>query len=129
MLAARCAVVPAERTTREPDEPGVQVRFFLDLQQDADTSARGRHLAVLVPGHDGASAAGRRGRPCGRLLGLWPVGDGAAAGIGLAGEGGEPREVLRRAHPCRWTGRAALQQLRHRGLLVGVDLGGPGVGT
>ncbi|MEV5079433.1 DUF6207 family protein [Streptomyces sp. NPDC056159] len=64
LLAARCAVAPTERTTREPDEPGVRVRFFLDLQQDADTWARGRHLAVLVPGHDGASAAGRRGRPC-----------------------------------------------------------------
>ncbi|MGW4825087.1 DUF6207 family protein [Streptomyces sp. NPDC004227] len=34
---ARCAVAPAERTTREPDEPGVRLRFFLDLQQDADT--------------------------------------------------------------------------------------------
>ncbi|MFE7216178.1 DUF6207 family protein [Streptomyces sp. NPDC001698] len=55
LLAARCAVAPAERTTREPDKPGVRLRFFLDLQQDADTYARGRHLAVLVPGRDGAS--------------------------------------------------------------------------
>ncbi|MEV5085437.1 DUF6207 family protein [Streptomyces sp. NPDC056159] len=34
LLAARYAVAPAERTTREP---GVRLRFFLDLQQDADT--------------------------------------------------------------------------------------------
>ncbi|MFB6963212.1 DUF6207 family protein [Streptomyces sp. NPDC056309] len=27
LLAARCAVAPAERTTREPDEPGVRLRF------------------------------------------------------------------------------------------------------
>ncbi|MFD9466189.1 DUF6207 family protein [Streptomyces sp. NPDC060027] len=27
----------ADRTTREPDEPGVRLRFFLDLQQDIDT--------------------------------------------------------------------------------------------
>ncbi|MFI9604794.1 DUF6207 family protein [Streptomyces sp. NPDC052043] len=37
LLAARCAVAPADRTTREPDEPGVRLRFFLDLQQHADT--------------------------------------------------------------------------------------------
>lgn len=37
LIAARCAVAPADRTTREPDEPGVRLRFFLDLQQDADT--------------------------------------------------------------------------------------------
>ncbi|MFF3584974.1 DUF6207 family protein [Streptomyces mirabilis] len=36
LLAARCAIAPADRTTREPDEPGVRLRFFLDLQQDAD---------------------------------------------------------------------------------------------
>ncbi|MFE4424772.1 DUF6207 family protein [Streptomyces sp. NPDC056817] len=37
LLAAGCAAAPAERTSREPDEPGVRLRFFLDLQQDADT--------------------------------------------------------------------------------------------
>ncbi|MFF3505545.1 DUF6207 family protein [Streptomyces sp. NPDC003247] len=38
LLAARCAIAPADRTTpREPDQPGVRLRFFLDLQQDADT--------------------------------------------------------------------------------------------
>ncbi|MFJ9668780.1 DUF6207 family protein [Streptomyces sp. NPDC101219] len=36
LLAARCAISPADRTTREPDEPGVRLRFFLDLHQDAD---------------------------------------------------------------------------------------------
>uniref|UniRef100_UPI002F90AC7A DUF6207 family protein n=1 Tax=Streptomyces sp. NBC_01562 TaxID=2975879 RepID=UPI002F90AC7A len=36
LLAGRCAIAPADRTTREPDEPGVRLRFFLDLQQDAD---------------------------------------------------------------------------------------------
>ncbi|AVH61789.1 MULTISPECIES: DUF6207 family protein [Streptomyces] len=33
LLAGRCAVAPADRTTREPDEPGVRLRFFLDLHQ------------------------------------------------------------------------------------------------
>lgn len=33
LLAARCAIAPADRTTREPGEPGVRLRFFLDLHQ------------------------------------------------------------------------------------------------
>jgi hypothetical protein len=37
LLAAQCAIAPADRTTREPGEPGVRLRFFLDFQQDADT--------------------------------------------------------------------------------------------
>ncbi|MFF2129841.1 DUF6207 family protein [Streptomyces olivochromogenes] len=31
------AIAPSDRTTREPGEPGVLLRFFLDLHQDADT--------------------------------------------------------------------------------------------
>ncbi|MFK0112564.1 DUF6207 family protein [Streptomyces sp. NPDC091217] len=37
LLAARCAVAPADRTTRDPGEPGVRLRFFLNLHEDADT--------------------------------------------------------------------------------------------
>lgn len=37
LLAARCAIALTDRTTREPDEPGVRLRFCLDLHQDADT--------------------------------------------------------------------------------------------
>src|SRR3954452_17234903 len=29
LLAARCAIAPADRTTREPGEPGVRLRCFL----------------------------------------------------------------------------------------------------
>ncbi|WP_405623796.1 DUF6207 family protein [Streptomyces sp. NBC_00076] len=29
-------MAPAERTTREPGEPGVRLRFFLDLRQEPD---------------------------------------------------------------------------------------------
>ncbi|MEU6353166.1 DUF6207 family protein [Streptomyces sp. NPDC047072] len=36
LLAGRCAVAPADRTTREPGEPGVRLRFFLDLHEAAD---------------------------------------------------------------------------------------------
>jgi Family of unknown function (DUF6207) len=36
LLAARCAIAPAERTTREPGEPGVRLRCFLDLRQEPD---------------------------------------------------------------------------------------------
>ena len=36
LLAARCAIVPADRTTRDPGEPGVRLRFFLDLHQQPD---------------------------------------------------------------------------------------------
>ncbi|MEU0427673.1 DUF6207 family protein [Streptomyces canus] len=32
LLAARCAIAPAHRTTREP---GVRLRCFLDLRQEA----------------------------------------------------------------------------------------------
>lgn len=31
LLAAHCAIAPADRTTREPGEPGVRLRCFLDL--------------------------------------------------------------------------------------------------
>ncbi|WP_311315076.1 DUF6207 family protein [Streptomyces naphthomycinicus] len=37
MLAARNAIAPADRTTREPGEPGVRLRCFLNLHQDPDT--------------------------------------------------------------------------------------------
>ncbi|MFF4508390.1 DUF6207 family protein [Streptomyces sp. NPDC001401] len=35
LLAARCAIAPADRTTREPGEPGVRLRCFLDLHPTA----------------------------------------------------------------------------------------------
>ncbi|MFJ8719655.1 DUF6207 family protein [Streptomyces violaceus] len=34
LLAARYAIAPADRTTREPGEPGVRLRCFLDLRQE-----------------------------------------------------------------------------------------------
>jgi hypothetical protein len=34
LLAARCAIALADRTMREPGEPGVRLRFFLDLHQE-----------------------------------------------------------------------------------------------
>ncbi|MFI8529966.1 DUF6207 family protein [Streptomyces aquilus] len=36
LLAARCAIAPADRTTREPGEPGVRLRCFVDLNQEPD---------------------------------------------------------------------------------------------
>ncbi|MEV6592572.1 DUF6207 family protein [Streptomyces acidicola] len=33
LLVAPCAIASADRTTREPDEPGLRLRFFLDLRQ------------------------------------------------------------------------------------------------
>ncbi|MFH9008929.1 DUF6207 family protein [Streptomyces afghaniensis] len=33
LLAARYAIAPADRTTREPGEPGVRLRCFLDVRQ------------------------------------------------------------------------------------------------
>lgn len=36
LLAARCAIAAADRTTREPGEPDVRLRFFLDLHQEPD---------------------------------------------------------------------------------------------
>ncbi|MDF3142144.1 MULTISPECIES: DUF6207 family protein [unclassified Streptomyces] len=36
LLAARCAIAPADRTTREPGEPGIRLRCFLDLRQAPD---------------------------------------------------------------------------------------------
>ncbi|GHH26449.1 DUF6207 family protein [Streptomyces lanatus] len=33
LLAGRWAIAPADRTTREPGEPGVRLRCFLDLRQ------------------------------------------------------------------------------------------------
>ncbi|WP_244207382.1 DUF6207 family protein [Streptomyces swartbergensis] len=37
LLAARCAIASADRTTREPGEPGVRLRCFLDLRQEPDS--------------------------------------------------------------------------------------------
>ncbi|WP_314416201.1 DUF6207 family protein [Streptomyces kroppenstedtii] len=36
LLAAHYAIAPAERTTREPGEPGVRLRCFVDLHQEPD---------------------------------------------------------------------------------------------
>ncbi|GHA70311.1 hypothetical protein GCM10010372_81940 [Streptomyces tauricus] len=36
LLAAHCAIAPADRTTREPGEPGVRLRCFVDLHQEPD---------------------------------------------------------------------------------------------
>ncbi|MGJ5899320.1 DUF6207 family protein [Streptomyces niveiscabiei] len=36
LFATWCAVAPADRTTREPGEPGVRLRFFLNLHEAAD---------------------------------------------------------------------------------------------
>ncbi|WP_311315082.1 DUF6207 family protein [Streptomyces naphthomycinicus] len=36
LLATRYAIAPADRTTREPGEPGVRLRCFLNLHQDPD---------------------------------------------------------------------------------------------
>ncbi|WP_404200435.1 DUF6207 family protein [Streptomyces tauricus] len=37
LLAAHCAIAPADRSTRDPGEPGVRLRCFLDLRQTPDT--------------------------------------------------------------------------------------------
>lgn len=36
LLAARWAIASADRTTREPGEPGVRLRCFLDLREAPD---------------------------------------------------------------------------------------------
>ncbi|MGW3209011.1 DUF6207 family protein [Streptomyces sp. NPDC001135] len=36
LLAARCAIAPSDPTTRDPGEPGVRLRCFLDLRQAPD---------------------------------------------------------------------------------------------
>jgi hypothetical protein len=37
LLAKHCAIAPADRTIREPGEPGVRLRMFLDLRQQPDS--------------------------------------------------------------------------------------------
>jgi len=37
LLAARCAIAPADRTTRVPGEPGVRLLCSLDLRQEPDS--------------------------------------------------------------------------------------------
>ncbi|MGW6216754.1 DUF6207 family protein [Streptomyces sp. NPDC055109] len=36
LLAERCATAHADRTTRDPGEPGIRLRFFADLRQEPD---------------------------------------------------------------------------------------------
>jgi hypothetical protein len=40
LLAARWGIAPADRTTREPGEPGVRLRCFLDLRQEPEAEHR-----------------------------------------------------------------------------------------
>ncbi|MFE7033983.1 DUF6207 family protein [Streptomyces sp. NPDC057621] len=42
LQATRWAMAAAERTTREPGDPGVRLRGFLDLRQEPDTHS-GEH--------------------------------------------------------------------------------------
>ncbi|MFE2313872.1 DUF6207 family protein [Streptomyces sp. NPDC059441] len=87
LLAARCAIASADRTTREP---GVRLRFFLDLHQDADTQAcRGRrpcscpHQEFAPPVGGSDSRLGGRplqGEPEGNHLSGEALRDGDAAG-------------------------------------------------
>jgi hypothetical protein len=46
--AARCAIALADRTTREPGEPGVRPRFSLDLRRKPDSE----HPALEGPDPD-----------------------------------------------------------------------------
>ncbi|WP_405467591.1 DUF6207 family protein [Streptomyces canus] len=39
LLAANYAIAPGDRTVREPGEPGVRLRLFLDLRQEPDAEA------------------------------------------------------------------------------------------
>ncbi|MFF9819785.1 hypothetical protein [Streptomyces sp. NPDC014006] len=62
----------------------------------------------------------------GRQLGLRPGLEGTATGVGCAGEGGKPFQVLRGVQPRRRVGRTASQVLPgHCGLLMGLNGGGP----
>ncbi|MFH8470607.1 DUF6207 family protein [Streptomyces sp. NPDC017991] len=36
LLAAHCAIAPADRTVKTPGEPGVRLRCFVDLHQEPD---------------------------------------------------------------------------------------------
>ncbi|MEV7076601.1 DUF6207 family protein [Streptomyces sp. NPDC093990] len=36
LLAKHCTIAPADRTIREPGEPGVRLRCFLDLRPETD---------------------------------------------------------------------------------------------
>ncbi|MFD3932640.1 DUF6207 family protein [Streptomyces sp. NPDC058614] len=40
LLAGRWATATADRTTRDPGEPGVRLRCFLDLRQQPDAPSR-----------------------------------------------------------------------------------------
>ncbi|WP_258053723.1 DUF6207 family protein [Streptomyces sp. Ru72] len=46
LLAARWGIAPADRTTREPGEPGVRLRCFLDLCQDSTRRARRKRRSL-----------------------------------------------------------------------------------
>ncbi len=40
LLATHWGIAPTDRTTREPGEPGVRLRCFLDLRQELDSEHR-----------------------------------------------------------------------------------------
>ncbi|MFJ3222921.1 DUF6207 family protein [Streptomyces sp. NPDC086783] len=42
MFTERCATARADRTTQEPGEPGVRLRFFADLRQEPNAWAAAR---------------------------------------------------------------------------------------
>ncbi|MFG2481050.1 DUF6207 family protein [Streptomyces fagopyri] len=37
LLTERCAAAPADHTTTDPGEPGVRLRFFVNLREQPDT--------------------------------------------------------------------------------------------
>ncbi|MFI7020901.1 DUF6207 family protein [Streptomyces sp. NPDC050164] len=47
LLADRWATAPAQHTTRDPDEPGVRLRCYLDLRQPISPSAPDEALAPV----------------------------------------------------------------------------------
>ncbi|MEV7004684.1 DUF6207 family protein [Streptomyces sp. NPDC093982] len=50
LLAARWTIAPADRTTRQPGEPGVRLRCPLDLGQEPDSATSQAQAARRRPG-------------------------------------------------------------------------------
>ncbi|MEU3295761.1 DUF6207 family protein [Streptomyces longwoodensis] len=68
LLAAWCVIAPADRTVREPGEPGVRLRCFLDVRAPVQSPSRHRQrgpaqagLDLLAPQASTVATAARHG--------------------------------------------------------------------
>ncbi|MFJ8086188.1 DUF6207 family protein [Streptomyces sp. NPDC096205] len=95
LLAAHCALAPANRTYREPGEPGIRLRCYPDLNQTAD----GQHSASLP------HPLTVTGRPVCHVLAAQGVSPAQSKCVSSPGRGSYTARPPTPNCPARWAAR------------------------